>query len=379
MTPCGAPRLGRGGRNAMREILLHNTLTGKTEPFVPLHAGEVRIYTCGPTVYNFAHIGNFRTFVFQDILRRFLRSRGYHVIQVMNLTDVDDRIIANARPRRDVSIREYTDQYIEAFLARPRAPAPRKARAFAARDRPHRRHGAADRALTAKGYTYTSDGSIYFRISKISALTASSRKSISAASKPARAWMWTATTKPTRAISRCGKRPSRASFSGTTPHRPGPPRLAHRVFHDGHELSRRNDRHSHRAAWTLTFPHHENEIAQSEAATGKPFVRYWLHAEHLLVDCEKMSKSLGNFSHAARLAEGGSQAFFVALPAGFRALSHASSISRDDGLQPGGRARSSGCGLCGSACARRNFPPGRSGDRASRGRRHGKVRGGAGR
>ena len=80
----------------MGEILLHNTLTGRKEPFVPLRPGEVRIYTCGPTVYDFAHIGNFRTFVFQDILRRFLRMKGYRVLQVMNLTDVDDRIIHNA-------------------------------------------------------------------------------------------------------------------------------------------------------------------------------------------------------------------------------------------------------------------------------------------
>src|SRR5580698_8071999 len=99
----------------MGEILLHNTLTNRIEPFVPLHPGEVRMYTCGPTVYDFAHIGNFRTFVFQDILRRFLSSRGLRMMQVMNLTDVDDRIIQNAAAA-GVSIREYTEKYAQAFL-----------------------------------------------------------------------------------------------------------------------------------------------------------------------------------------------------------------------------------------------------------------------
>ena len=95
----------------MGEILLHNTLTNRKEPFVALHPGEVRMYTCGPTVYDYAHIGNFRTFVFQDVLRRFFRSRGYQMKQVMNLTDVDDRIIQNAAAA-GVSIRTYTEKYV---------------------------------------------------------------------------------------------------------------------------------------------------------------------------------------------------------------------------------------------------------------------------
>jgi len=99
----------------MADILLHNTFTNRLEPLEPLHPGEVRIYTCGPTVYDFAHIGNFRTFVFQDVLRRFLRQRGYRVLQVMNLTDVDDRIIQNAAAAK-VSIREYTEKYSQAIL-----------------------------------------------------------------------------------------------------------------------------------------------------------------------------------------------------------------------------------------------------------------------
>ena len=97
------------------DIRFHDTLTDRLEPLKPVHEDEVRIYTCGPTVYDFAHIGNFRTFVFQDILRRFLRSAGYRVLQVMNLTDVDDRIIANAAAAK-LTLREYTEKYIETFL-----------------------------------------------------------------------------------------------------------------------------------------------------------------------------------------------------------------------------------------------------------------------
>src|ERR1700689_351197 len=97
------------------EIQFHNTLSARKEPFRTVHPGEVRMYTCGPTVYDFAHIGNFRTFTFQDILRRFLRRRGYKILQVMNLTDVDDRIIQNAAAAH-VSIREYTEKYVDAFL-----------------------------------------------------------------------------------------------------------------------------------------------------------------------------------------------------------------------------------------------------------------------
>src|SRR6202451_1277581 len=99
----------------MSQILLHNTLSNRLEPLEPVHPGEVRIYTCGPTAYAFAHIGNFRTFVFQDVLRRFLFSRGYRILQVMNVTDVDDRIIQNAA-QAGVNIREYTEKYIHAFL-----------------------------------------------------------------------------------------------------------------------------------------------------------------------------------------------------------------------------------------------------------------------
>src|ERR1035437_8032547 len=157
--------LKSGDRAQMTEIQFHNTLTGRTEPFVPLVQGEVHAYTCGPTVYDFAHIGNFRTFVFQDVLRRYLKSMGFRVNQVMNLTDVDDRIIQKAAAA-GVSLREYTDKYIQAYLDDRRA-LNLEPPEYLARATEH----IGDmvkliQRLTEKGFTYTSDGSIYFRISK---------------------------------------------------------------------------------------------------------------------------------------------------------------------------------------------------------------------
>src|SRR5271155_371105 len=149
----------------MIQIRLHNTLTNGLEPLSPVHPGEVRIYTCGPTVYAFAHIGNFRTFMFQDILRRFLRLRGYRVLQVMNVTDVDDRII-QASAAAGIGIREYTEKYIQAFLEDIDA---------LHIEMPEELVRATDHIddmvaliekLQQKGLTYTSDGSIYFRIAK---------------------------------------------------------------------------------------------------------------------------------------------------------------------------------------------------------------------
>src|ERR1700683_2843948 len=160
--------LRAGDRATMTEIQFHNTISGQNEPFVPLVPGEVSCYTCGPTVYDFAHIGNFRTFVFQDVLRRFLRSKGFRVTQVMNLTDVDDRIIQKAAAA-GVSIREYTDKYIQAYLDDRRAlnlqPPEYIARATEHIDDMVK----LIQRLTAKGLTYTSERSTYYRIAKFPA------------------------------------------------------------------------------------------------------------------------------------------------------------------------------------------------------------------
>jgi cysteinyl-tRNA synthetase len=287
------PVLRTDERAAMTEIRFHNTMSGRTEPFVPLVPGEVSCYTCGPTVYDFAHIGNFRTFVFQDILRRYLKSKGFRVIQVMNLTDVDDRIIQKAAAA-GVSIREYTDKYIQAYLDDRRAlnlePPEYIARATEHID---------DmveliQRLTAKGFTYSSEGSIYFRISKFTAYGKLSKIDV--------AGMQTGTRVDTDRYDKDNARdfalwkaPKHGEHFWETPIGPGRPgwhiecsAMAMKYLGDTLDI--------HSGGVDLTFPHHENEIAQSEAATGKQFVRYWLHAEHLLVDHEKMSKSVGNFA-----------------------------------------------------------------------------------
>jgi cysteinyl-tRNA synthetase len=243
-------------------------------------------------VYDFAHIGNFRTFVFQDILRRFLRSRGFEVIQVTNLTDVDDRIIAKAA-EAGLDLRDYTAKYVDAFLADRRVLG-MEAPEYMVRATDHIEDMVQlIERLTAKGFTYNSDGSIYFRISQFhdygrltnldpAGIKAGARVDVDRYDKTdARDFaLW--------------KAPKKGEFFWNTRIGPGRPGWhiecsAMAMKYLGETLD------IHSGGVDLAFPHHENEIAQSEAATGKPFVRYWLHAEHLLVNSEKMSKSAGNF------------------------------------------------------------------------------------
>ena len=276
----------------MPQMVLHNTLTGKKEPFVPLAPGEVRMYTCGPTVYDFAHIGNYRTFIFQDILRRFLRSRGFRLQHVMNLTDVDDRIIANAAAA-GIGIREYTEKYAQAFFVDCKTlgmEAPE--RWVRATDHIADMVGLIER-LQAKTFTYGSDGSIYFRIAKFPAYGKLSKVDMSGIQAGARVDVDRYEKADVRDFA-LWKAPKPGEHFWETPIGAGRPgwhiecsAMAMRYLGETLDI--------HAGGIDLAFPHHENEIAQSEAATGKPFVRYWLHAEHLLVEGEKMSKSRGNF------------------------------------------------------------------------------------
>jgi cysteinyl-tRNA synthetase len=296
------PKLSGGDRTQEAEIRFHNTMSGQTEPFVPVAPGEVRSYTCGPTVYDFAHIGNFRTFVFQDVLRRYLKAKGFRVIQVMNLTDVDDRIIQKAAAA-GVSIREYTDKYIQAYLDDRRAlnlePPEYVARATEHID---------DmveliQRLTAKGFTYTSEGSTYYRIAKFPAYGKLSKIDVAGMQTGARVDMDRYDKDNARDFA-LWKAPKPGEHFWETPIGPGRPgwhiecaAMALKYLGDTLDI--------HSGGVDLTFPHHENEIAESEAATGKTFVRYWLHAEHLLVDQEKMSKSVGNIATLRELLSRG--------------------------------------------------------------------------
>ncbi len=276
----------------MREIRLHNTLSGKTEAFVTLVPGEVKMYTCGPTVYDYAHIGNYRTFVFQDILRRYLKSRGYKLTHVMNLTDVDDRIIANAATA-GVSIRDYTEKYAQAFFDDCKA---------LSIEAPEHWIRATDHIadmvklierLQEKTFTYASEGSIYYRIAKFPEYGKLSKIDLTGIQPGARVDTDRYEKESARDFA-LWKAPKAGEHFWETEIGPGRPGWhiecsAMAMKYLGETLD------IHTGGIDLAFPHHENEIAQSEGATGKPFVRYWLHAEHLLVEGEKMSKSLGNF------------------------------------------------------------------------------------
>jgi cysteinyl-tRNA synthetase len=276
----------------MNEIRLHNTMSNRLEPLQPLHKGEVRIYTCGPTVYDFAHLGNFRTFVFQDVLRRFLRSRGLRVMQVMNLTDVDDRIIANAAAA-GVSIREYTEKYIQAFLVdMDTLHLEMPEEVVRATDHIEDMVALIEQ-LQKKTFTYQSEGSIYFRIAKFPAYGKLSKIDVSGMKPGARVDTDRYEKDDARDFA-LWKAPKPGEHFWQTAIGPGRPgwhiecsAMAMKYLGETVDI--------HSGGVDLAFPHHENEIAQSEAATGKPFVRLWLHAEHLIVDGEKMSKSLGNF------------------------------------------------------------------------------------
>ena len=273
-------------------IRFHNTLSGEVEEFQPLDPPRVRIYTCGPTVYDYAHIGNFRTFVFQDILRRHLRARGFQVEQVMNITDVDDRIIQNAAAA-GVSIRDYTEKFTAAFLDDMR---------MLSLETPERIVRATDhieemvaliQRLRAATFTYQSDGSLYFSIKKFPHYGRLSKIDLSGIQPGARVEVDRYEKADARDFALWKARKPGEHY-WDTPLGAGRPGWhiecsAMAMKYLGETLD------IHTGGVDLAFPHHENEIAQSEAATGKPFVRYWLHAEHLIVEGEKMSKSLGNF------------------------------------------------------------------------------------
>jgi cysteinyl-tRNA synthetase len=272
-------------------LRFYNTLTERVEDFTSLDGSSVRMYTCGPTVYNYVHIGNLRTFTFQDILRRWLRYRGYQLNHVMNLTDVDDRII-QLSVDAGKTIAEYTEVYSQAFLDDCAA---------LRLERPERIVKAtehiADMAqviqrLTDKGYTYERDGSIYFSIAKFPGYGKLSHSDFSGIQAGARVDVDRYEKDDARdfALWKAPKEGEPFWDCGVGPGRPGwhieCSVMSTKYLGDTIDI--------HTGGIDLVFPHHENEIAQAEALAGKPFVRYWLHAEHLLLADEKMSKSLGN-------------------------------------------------------------------------------------
>jgi cysteinyl-tRNA synthetase len=273
-------------------LRLYNTLTNAIEDFKTINAGEVRMYACGPTVYDYGHIGNFRTFIAVDLLRRHLRQSGYKVHHVMNITDVDDKIIRNSA-QAGLTVKQYTAKYEKAFLedaSTLKIEEPQLARAtdhipqmadFIAR-------------LQDKGYAYRAeDGSYYFRIAKFPAYGKLSKKDFSGMEDGARVDVDEYEKDSARDFA-LWKAPKPGEASWDTSIGKGRPgwHIECSVM-SMEELGDTFDLHA--GGEDLIFPHHENEIAQSEALTGKPFVHFWFHARFLLVEGEKMSKSLGNF------------------------------------------------------------------------------------
>jgi cysteinyl-tRNA synthetase len=286
-------------------LRFQNTLTGKLEEFRPITEGEVRMYACGPTVWNLAHIGNFRTNVYVDVLRRYLKYKGFRLNHVMNITDVDDRIIDQAA-ERGTTIDDYTAPYIEAFwqdfdligCERPET-APRATRHIP-------EMAAIIDQLLESGHAYRSDGSIYYRIASFPEYGKLSK--INFAGNIAGASERVDTDKYEKEDARdfalwkapdAENEPAWEAAIGKG--RPGwhieCSAMSMKYLGETFDI--------HCGGVDLVFPHHENEIAQSEGATGKQFVNYWLHGEHLKIDGETMSKSKGNYYTLRDLVERG--------------------------------------------------------------------------
>jgi cysteinyl-tRNA synthetase len=273
-------------------LRLYNTLSGKLEDFHPLDDNRVRMYACGPTVYDYGHVGNFRTFIAVDLLYRFLRQSGYDVRYVMNITDVDDKIIRNSA-RDGVSVQQYTAKYVQAFLEDSATLSIEKP--IFVRATEHINAMAEFIAeLVKKGFAYrTEDGSYYFRIAKFPDYGKLSKKDFAGMTDGARVDVDEYEKDSARDFA-LWKAPKPGEASWETSIGPGRPgwHIECSVM-SMEELGPSFDLHA--GGEDLIFPHHENEIAQSESATGKQLARHWFHARFLLVEGQKMSKSLGNF------------------------------------------------------------------------------------
>jgi cysteinyl-tRNA synthetase len=273
-------------------LRLYNTLSGKIEDFHPLDDNRVRMYACGPTVYDYGHIGNFRTFIAVDLLYRFLRQSGYEVRYVMNITDVDDKIIRNSA-HDGVSVQQYTAKYIQAFLEDSATLGIEKPIFVRATEHIN---AMADfiAELAKKGFAYrTEDGSYYFRIAKFPEYGKLSKKDFAGMNDGARVDVDEYEKDSARDFA-LWKAPKPGEASWETAIGPGRPgwHIECSVM-SMEELGPSFDLHA--GGEDLIFPHHENEIAQSESLSGQQFARYWFHARFLLVEGQKMSKSLGNF------------------------------------------------------------------------------------
>ena len=293
-----------------------NTLTRRKEDFHPLEEGQVRLYTCGPTVYNFAHIGNFRTYVFEDLLRRYLKIKGFRITQVMNITDVEDKIIRQARERgieldqgdpRNTSGRipldEIVEPIIQAFHEDRQALKIEDCEHYPRATRYIQRMVELIQRIIAKGITYESEGSIYFSIQKFPHYGCLSGHRIDEMKVGARVDQDEYEKEDARDfVLWKGRREGEAYWKTDL----GEGRPGWHIECSAMSMDLLGETFDiHCGGEDNIFPHHENEIAQSESATGKPFVHTWMHSRHLMVEGQKMAKSAGNFFTLRDLVERG--------------------------------------------------------------------------
>ncbi len=272
---------------------LFNTLSAKVEEFHPLEDNLVRMYACGPTVYDYGHIGNFRTFVVVDTLRRFLKQSGYQLKHVMNITDVDDKIIRNAA-RDGVTVQEYTKKYRQAFLEDADSLNIQHPEMIVSATEHIQEMARFVAVLVEKGFAYrTDDGSYYFRIAKFPEYGKLSKRDFAGMTDGARVDVDEYDKDNARDFA-LWKAPKPGEAFWDTEIGPGRPgwhiecsTMSMKYLGETFDI--------HCGGEDLIFPHHENEIAQSESKTGKLFVRVWVHSRFLLVEGEKMAKSAGNF------------------------------------------------------------------------------------
>ncbi len=283
-------------------IRFFNTLGGQVEEFVPLRPGEVSLYTCGPTVYSHQHVGNMRAYVFEDLLKRFLTFSGFRVRHVMNITDIDDKTIQGANAA-GVSLQEYTRTYIETFFADLEILNIRPADHYPRATEHVPEMVAIIKGLLDKGLAYRKDGSIYYSIAKFPAYGRLSK-------------IRTDDLRPGQRVEADEyEKESVHDFALWKAPKPGEP-VWETELGPGRpgwhiECSAMSAKYLgptfdiHCGGVDNIFPHHENEIAQSEAYWGRPFVRTWLHCQHLVRDGEKMAKSKGNVTTVSELVAGG--------------------------------------------------------------------------
>lgn len=280
-------------------IKIYNTLTREKEDFIPLKPGEVSMYVCGPTVYNFIHIGNARTFISFDTVRRYLEYRGYKVNYVQNFTDIDDKMIKRAN-QDGVTVRELGDRFIKEYYEDADALGLERATV-----NPRATEHIDDivefiKALEDKGYAYNVDGDVYFNTAKFSDYGKLSHQSLDDLNAGARIEIDERKSNPMDFA--LWKKQKEGEPGWESPWGMGRPgwhiecsTMATELLGETIDI--------HAGGSDLIFPHHENEIAQSEAKTGKPFARYWMHTAFLNVNNQKMSKSLNNFFTAHEILE----------------------------------------------------------------------------